>query len=123
MARKSKDAGREHRIDYEIVVDCYNETERHMGWWCYLEDRLMFPFSARCRRKLPESPLRPGELVMALGLHEEDDDMPSGIRVKVRWQGRTMAVPLEQLEGMNLDAAAEQAIADWHYWCNQGYGF
>ncbi|MFZ5452184.1 MAG: calcium-binding protein [Thermodesulfobacteriota bacterium] len=38
---------REHRIVMEIIVDCYNQEERAMGWYYYLEDRLNFPFQAR----------------------------------------------------------------------------
>ena len=30
----------------EVVVDAYNESERAMGWYCYLEERLKCPFKA-----------------------------------------------------------------------------
>ena len=47
-ARKPKkpkrDETREERISMEIVVDAYNEQERAMGWYCYLEEKLSFPF-------------------------------------------------------------------------------
>ena len=36
------DEDREHRITYEVIVDCYDEYEVTMGWYCYLEDRLDF---------------------------------------------------------------------------------
>ena len=36
MSRVETDEVREHRIDMEIVVDCYNEDERAMGWYCHL---------------------------------------------------------------------------------------
>ena len=39
-ARPAEDPGREERIEMEIVVDCYNDSERATGWFCYLEDRL-----------------------------------------------------------------------------------
>jgi hypothetical protein len=32
-----------HRINMEMVVDAYNEEERAMGWYYYLEDRLHLP--------------------------------------------------------------------------------
>jgi hypothetical protein len=48
MAKRKIDEAREKRIDDEIIVDCYDETERAMGWYCYLEDRLEFPFRAQC---------------------------------------------------------------------------
>jgi hypothetical protein len=35
----------------EVVVDAYDEVERAMSWYYYLEDRLHFPFDAVCIAK------------------------------------------------------------------------
>jgi hypothetical protein len=51
MPKHKIDEAREERIQMEIVVDCYNESERYSGWICYLEDKLEFPFRARSRRE------------------------------------------------------------------------
>ncbi|MDA8423455.1 MAG: hypothetical protein M0Z89_09005 [Nitrospiraceae bacterium] len=48
MTKSKQDKSREERIDEEIIVDCYGEGERAMGWYYYLEDRLEFPFTAQC---------------------------------------------------------------------------
>jgi hypothetical protein len=32
-----EDSAREHRIDMEVVVDAYNQDERAIGWFHYLE--------------------------------------------------------------------------------------
>ena len=37
MARE-KDAERKHRINYEIIVDAYDEYEQAMGWYIHLND-------------------------------------------------------------------------------------
>jgi hypothetical protein len=37
MAKHKIDQAREERIEIEIVVDCYNESERYSAWICYLE--------------------------------------------------------------------------------------
>ena len=47
---------REQRIEMEVVVDAYNAEERAMGWYCYLEEKLKFPFKARCKSKRAVSP-------------------------------------------------------------------
>ncbi len=39
MDKLKIDKSREARIDDEIIVDCYGDAERAMGWYCYLEDR------------------------------------------------------------------------------------
>lgn len=36
----------EYKIDYEIIVDCYDEFEQSAGWYCYMTDTLQFPFTA-----------------------------------------------------------------------------
>jgi hypothetical protein len=38
-----------------------------MGWFYYLEERLKFPFKARCKSKREISPLRVGEDVDVMG--------------------------------------------------------
>jgi hypothetical protein len=43
--------------------------------------------------------------------------------VLIRWQCRTMAVPLSQLAADDVDQSTAEAIGDWHYWLAQGYGF
>ena len=42
MSGTAPDKNREERIDMEVVVDAYNEDEREMGWYYYLEDKLQF---------------------------------------------------------------------------------
>jgi Calcium binding len=48
MKRPSRVEEREQRITMEIVVDAYTPEEQAMGWYYSLEDRLHFPFVARC---------------------------------------------------------------------------
>jgi len=43
--------------------------------------------------------------------------------VLIRWKQRQLAVPLMQLEGIEVDEETKQAIEDWHYWVNRGYEF
>ena len=45
MSSIKEDKIREHRILMEIVVDAYNEGERALGWYYYLEEKLSFPFN------------------------------------------------------------------------------
>jgi hypothetical protein len=49
-----------------------------------------------------------------IGLFDEAE--PAPIRMTIRWQGRELAIPREQLTGIDLPEEAAQAIADWHYW-------
>jgi hypothetical protein len=117
-----KDEAREHRIDMEIVVDAYNEHERALGWYYYLDEKLGSPFFARCRAKRAVSPLKPGDEVEVIGMPPEEE-CEHEMFVTVRWHGDELAVPLSQLEVMEADEETLLAVEDWHYWVGRGYEF
>ena len=122
MVRTRLNAERERRIEMEVVVDAYNEEERAMGWYCYLEEQLAFPFRASVRKAMDSSPLLTGEHVSVTGLAHEDL-CRVGIFVWVRWGERDVVAPLAQIVPLSGDKPTRVAVADWHYWHDQGYAF
>ncbi len=123
MARGKPDPKREHRIAMEIMVDAYDESERAMGWYVYLEDKLTFPFMAKCIANRAISPLRVGDEIEILGM-APDTECEHEMFVVTRWDRRDgLAVPLSQLEVICGDAKTREAVADWHYWVKRGYRF
>lgn len=120
MARQSRDEEREERIHNEIVVDAHDAEEQAMGWYYYLEEKLRFPFSARCTAERAVSPLRAGDEVEIVGMAPEEE-CEHEMFVLTRWEGRSLAVPLSQLEGAGVAEETRQAIDDWHYWIARGY--
>lgn len=112
------DPEREARIDNEILVDSYTEKEQALGWYYYVEKHLHTPLRARCIATRKISPVREGEEVTVTGMPAEEDCIGE-IMVLIDWCGRTLGVPLIQLDGIDVDTA--QAIADWHYWVAQGH--
>lgn len=123
LGSMKRNAARERRIIDEILVDAYAPEEQAMGWYYYLERELRFPFPARCRAPRAISPLRRGERVTITGMAPEEE-CEHEMFVQIQWEGRELAVPLAQLEVQGIGtvhAATRQAIADWHYWLDQGY--
>jgi hypothetical protein len=122
MAKPKRDPVREERIHEEIIVDAYGPEEQAMGWYYYLEDKIHFPFQAKCIVSRATSPLRKGESVEVRALAPED--ICSGdMLVRIQWQGHTMAISLSQLSAIDPDEVTREAIKDWHYWVAQGYCF
>ncbi len=122
MTRSDKDEAREERIHMEITVDANGPEEQAMGWYYYLSDTLQFPFSARCIVHRATSPLEPGdeaEVVEIAPAEECEHEM----FVLIQWKKRQIAIPLMQLEGVQVDDETQQAIEDWHYWMKRGYEF
>ena len=122
MKKPKKDPIREDRIHNEAIVDAYGAEERAMGWYYYLENQLQFPFQARCIVANIISPLSKGETVEVLRMAPEQS-CSADMLVLIRWQGRTLAVPLSQLAAVKVDESTANAIGDWHYWVAQGYLF
>ena len=91
-----------------------------MGWYYYLENNLIFPFTAKCIIKRPTSPLKSGEIVEVIGMAPENECQHE-MFVNIQWQDHTLAVPLSQIEGLKLDFKSLEAIEDWHYWVKRGY--
>ncbi len=122
MESLKEDKEREERIEIEIIVDAYDEEERSMGWYYYLEDKMRFPFNARCIKERRTSPLKKGEVIEVIGMAPEED-CEKEIFVEIRWQDRTLGAPLSQLEGIAVDEDTQQAMDDWRYWTGRGYEF
>jgi len=117
-----KDRIREERIQNQAIVDAYVPAEQALGWYYYLENRIRFPFTARCIASRVVSPLRKGETVEVLRMAPEDA-CARDMLVLIRWHGRNVAVPLSQLVAIDADESTIEAIGDWHYWLAQGYCF
>lgn len=110
------DAEREDRIAMEILVDTYDDEEIAMGWYCYLEDHLNFPFAAEWDH----------EAVQVVGISSEDfckRDILVEVQTEEAGNKDEFPVPLRNLIPLAVDEATEEAIADWNYWLNQGNSF
>jgi len=119
MKKRRIDRVREDRIHNEAIVDAYGPEEQAMDWYYYLENKLRFPFHAKCVAANVVSPLRKGETVEVRRMAPEHA-CTHDMLVLVRWQSRNMAVPLSQLAAIDPDESTDEAICDWHYWVAQG---
>ena len=119
MKRPKRDPVREDRIENEAIVDA-GPDEQAMSWYYYLEEKIRFPFQAKCRAANPVSPLLKGECVEVLRMAPEDV-CEHDMLVQIKLQGRKIAVPLSQLVAIDPGESTDEAIGDWHYWTAQGY--
>ena len=121
MAKKrNRDEKREERITMEIIVDANGPEEQAMGWYYYLDNKLRFPFKARCRSVRPISMLKVGEQVEVVGMAPEDE-CESEMFVWIERDGNRIAVPLAQLRPLSKDRDTQEAVGDWLYWVDRGY--
>ena len=114
------DEVRERRITVEAVVDAYNEQERAVGWYYYLEGKLNFPFLSHCATRRSTSPLKVGDEVEVIGMAPAED-CEHDMFVEMNWDEESLAVPLSQLEVIDADDQTREAVEDWLYWIKKGY--
>ena len=93
MPTPPQDSAREHRISAEVVVDAYDGAERALGWYSYLEDRLEFPFTAKCVVHRAVSPLLVGDEVEVIAM-APTDECAYDMFVMIRWEHDGLGVPL-----------------------------
>lgn len=93
-----------------------------MGWYYYLEDKMATPFKGKCILKRSTSPLLTNEEVEVTEMASADA-CENEMFVTVKWQGRELDVPLAQIEVIDGDDETREAVEDWHYWIDRGYGF
>lgn len=99
----------EKRIDNEILVDAYTSEERAMSWYYYLEEKLSFPFTARCMRARSISPLKKGEEAEVVALVREEDCLAE-MFLLIAFAGRRVGIPLAQLAPVDADKASGEAV-------------
>jgi hypothetical protein len=93
MKKLKKDPIREDRIHNEAIIDACGPEERALGWYYYLENRLLLPFEARCiATSQGRFTAQQGETAHVLRMAPEDA-CSADMLVLILWQGRTVAVP------------------------------
>ena len=106
----------------EAIVDTYGPEEQAMGWYCYLDDKISFPFDAECIAINKRTPLELGEQINVIRMAGEDY-CQYDMYVDISWKGKVLAIPLSQIKPLHIDEDSLEAIDDWHYWIKQGYVF
>ncbi len=96
-------------IPFSPFLDANGPEEQVMGWYYYLDDKLRFPFQAKCIAPKVVSPPRKGETVEVQRMAPEDA-CSADMLVLIRWHGRAMTVPLSQLVAIDPDQSAAEAI-------------
>ena len=122
MAKRKTDKSREERIDEKIIVDCYGEAERAMGWYYYLECCLKVAFNCQmhCNQVNPSLEDRRNG---GSHRHGAGDECEREMFVTIRWEKRKFGVPLSQLEGIKASKETKEAVENWRYWVSMGYEF
>ena len=117
------DISRKDRIEDEIIVDCYDEYEMAMGWLCYLNDNLTFPFEASIIGDIRIGSLQEGDSVNVTEFINSDKNDVSVYNfiatVGIEKDEHIYDIPLVNLKSVDCENDTFNAIEDWRYWCEE----
>lgn len=109
----------QHIIDYEIVVDCYDEYEMSSGWYETMNDRLNFPFKATAALTKKGGGTE-AKRVTVVELHSDSDGFQGeDFRLKMELGGYVVPVKYSQLSDIEADEETMEMFEIWDFWVKQ----
>jgi hypothetical protein len=109
------DEAREHRIDYEVIVDCYDDYEVNMGWYCYFEEGLKFPFDATVQLALRGGKTEE-KAVKIVELKSGNEDRPLKLGIVEGTSERVQYISPEAIISVKTTDENLEVLNDWLYW-------
>ena len=108
-------------IDYEVVVDCYDDDEVHMGWYYFMAESLKFPFRAETTIKKRNGKTEECTVDVVEDATDGERFKCQAYYVNVDYEGVLMKVEIADLKPINASDETLKAITVWKYFIENGY--
>ncbi|MDZ7899427.1 MAG: calcium-binding protein [Arcicella sp.] len=104
------------KIDYEIVVDCYDDYEVAIGWLTTMGEEIVFPFTATAELKKKDGSTE-HKTVQIVGLESDEDDF-HGNDFLLNMEIGEYVVPVAFSQLTNIVASEEtlELFQCWNHW-------
>lgn len=108
-----------HKIDYEIIVDAYDEYEMSSGWYCTFDETLIFPFYATAQLKKKDGGIE-SKRVRIVGLHSDAEGFTEQ-DFQLKMEHGNYLVPIEYSKLSNIEADDEtlEMFQIWDFWISE----
>lgn len=105
----------QEKIDYEIIVDAYDEYEQSMGWFYFFEETLEFPFMATAQLKKRDGTME-SKRVKLVGLaSKEEDFMNSDFNLEMEQGQYLRPVAYSALSDVKASDETLEAFQIWDF--------
>jgi hypothetical protein len=111
-----EDPIRQKRIDYEVIVDCYDDNEVAMGWYYYIAEKLVFPIPATVQLKQRGGKVEQVEVEIVEVDPKSEEGHPIRLGITEKGQKRVQYISPEMITHLNTSTANTIIINDWLYW-------
>lgn len=109
------------RIDYEVIVDCYDDMEVRLSWFTHMENWLQFPFSAFTDIKKRDASFKRKKIdVLEMA---SDENFGQDIMLEAAYTEYIFLVPMLKLIDIEAEEETLEAIEDWKYWRKENRHF
>lgn len=107
-----------HKIDYEIIVDAYDDYEVNMSWYYFFEEAMEFPFKAETVVKYRNGKKQLLQVdVLSLS---EDDDFNELTEILFEVSPKNLEIVLEvgisKLKKVKGSDEVKEAFDLWNFW-------
>ena len=105
----------QYKIDYEIIVDAYDDYEQSMGWFYFFEEALEFPFKATAQLKKRDGTTE-SKLVKIVGLSSKEEDfMSSDFSMEMEQGQYVRPVAYSALSNIRASDETLEAFQVWDF--------
>ncbi len=109
----------QHKIDYGIIVDCYDEYEVGSGWYTFMEDTLKFPFMATAKLKKRDGSFEEKKVKIVGLASDEEDFMHNDFDLEMEMGEYVSPIAWSSLKNIKAAPETREALAIWNYWINK----
>jgi Calcium binding len=102
-------------IDYEIVVDCYDDEEVNMSWFIYMSESIEFPFMAKVPIKKRGGTTEIHTVEVVSDATDEDRFGGEAFYVHVDYEGVLMKVEIRDVQPIDASENTLRALAIWRF--------
>lgn len=107
----------QYKIDYEIIVDAYDEYEQSMGWFYFFEECLEFPFTALAQLKKRDGTLESKRVKLTGMASKEEDFMNNDFNLEMEQGQYLRPVAYSALSDIRASEETREAFQIWDfYW-------
>lgn len=113
-----------HKIDYEIIPDCYDAYEVEMSWFYYFNDNLEFPFEAEIylkNRKGKKSLVKIDVLAMVKDGGDFNDETGVAFEVSPKKSDFVFDINIRKLKNAKGNSSVKEAFEIWQFWRSDDY--
>ena len=108
-----------YQIDYEIIVDTYDDIEMSMGWYYTFDERLVFPFRATAQLQKKDGSIDL-KSVKIVGLHSDEEGFTEkDFQLQMEQGEHLFPIEYSKLTDIEADDETLEMFQIWDFWVKE----